>query len=172
MSILLTSILVGISILAIIFLTSKLKLKAFIALFLVSVFLAFATLPPAKVVSTIKEGFGNTMASIGFLIILGAMIGITLDRTGATLSIARFILSKTGEKRSAQALGITGFITGIPIFCDSGFIITQRSGKFIQRQVQRLPCHSWQPFLQHHYIQFIVLYLLIPEHWQQQGFLM
>jgi gluconate:H+ symporter, GntP family len=124
MSILLTSVLVGISILAIIFLTSKLKLTAFVALFLVSVFLAFATLPPAKVVSTIKEGFGNTMASIGFLIILGAMIGITLDRTGATLSIARFILSKTGSKRSPQALGITGFITGIPIFCDSGFIIT------------------------------------------------
>lgn len=124
MSVLATSIIVGISILAIIYLTSKLKLKAFIALFLVSVFLAFATLPHDKVVATIKEGFGNTMASIGFLIILGAIIGITLDKTGATLSIAKFILSKTGEKRSAQAMGITGFITGIPIFCDSGFIIT------------------------------------------------
>lgn len=124
MSVLFTSILVGISILAIIFLTSKLKIAAFVALFLVSVFLAFSTLPPKMVVTTIKEGFGSTMASIGFLIILGAMIGITLDRTGATISIAKYILSKTGEKRSAQALGITGFITGIPIFCDSGFIIT------------------------------------------------
>lgn len=124
MNVLLTSILVGISILAIIFLTSKLRIHAFIALFLVSVFLAFATLPATKVVSTIKEGFGGTMASIGFLIILGALIGITLDKTGATISIAKFILSKTGENRSAQAMGITGFIAGIPIFCDSGFIIT------------------------------------------------
>jgi GntP family gluconate:H+ symporter len=123
MSILLTSILVGISIVAIIILTSRLKLKAFIALFVVSVFLAFTTLPPETIVSTIKEGFGNTMASIGFLIILGAIIGITLDKTGGTLSIARYILSKTGENRSAPALGITGFITGLPIFCDSGFII-------------------------------------------------
>jgi len=123
MSILLTSTLVGISIIAIIILTSRLKLKAFIALFLVSLFLAFTTLPPNTIVSTIKEGFGNTMASIGFLIILGAIIGITLDKTGGTLSIARYILSKTGENRSAQALGITGFITGLPIFCDSGFII-------------------------------------------------
>jgi GntP family gluconate:H+ symporter len=123
MSVLLTSTLVGISIGVIIYLTSSLKLKAFIALFLVSVFLAFTTLPPETVVSTIKEGFGNTMASIGFLIILGAIIGITLDRTGATLSIARFILTKTGENRSTQALGITGFITGLPIFCDSGYII-------------------------------------------------
>jgi len=123
MSVLTTSILVGVSIIAIIILTSRLKIKAFIALFIVSLFLAFTTLPPEKIIGTIKEGFGNTMASIGFLIILGAIIGITLDKTGGTLSIARYILSKTGEKRSAQALGITGFITGIPIFCDSAFII-------------------------------------------------
>lgn len=123
MNILLTSALVGISIIAIIILTSTLKLKAFIALFLVSLFLAFATLPPNIVVNTIKEGFGNTMASIGFLIILGAIIGITLDKTGGTISIAKFILSKTGENRSPVALAITGFITGLPIFCDSGFII-------------------------------------------------
>src|SRR5665811_1092499 len=123
MSILLKSALAGISIVAIVILTSKLKLKAFIALFLVSLFLAFTTLPANIIVSTIKEGFGNTMASIGFLIILGAIIGITLDKTGGTISIAKYILSKTGENNSPVALAITGFITGLPIFCDSGFII-------------------------------------------------
>jgi gluconate:H+ symporter, GntP family len=123
MSILLKSLLVGVSILVIIILTSRLKLKAFIALFLVSLFLAFTTLPANIVVSTIKEGFGNTMASIGFLIILGAIIGITLDKTGGTISMAKYILSKTGENKSTAALAITGFITGLPIFCDSGFII-------------------------------------------------
>jgi GntP family gluconate:H+ symporter len=123
MGILVKSALAGISIVAIIILTSKLKLKAFIALFLVSLFLAFTTLPANIIVSTIKEGFGNTMASIGFLIILGAIIGITLDKTGGTISIAKYILSKTGEHKSATALAITGFITGLPIFCDSGFII-------------------------------------------------
>jgi GntP family gluconate:H+ symporter len=123
MSLVTVSILVLISIIAIIILTSAFKIKAFIALFLVSVFLAFATLPADKIVSTIKEGFGGTMASIGFLIIFGAIIGITLDKTGGTISIANYILSKTGQHRSSRALGITGFITGLPIFCDSGFII-------------------------------------------------
>jgi GntP family gluconate:H+ symporter len=123
MSPLTTSVLVGISIVAIIILTSRLKLDAFISLFLVSVFLAFAILPAKTIVSTIQQGFGNTMASIGFLIIMGAIIGISLDRTGGTLSIAKYILSKTGERRSAQALGITGFITGLPIFCNAGFIV-------------------------------------------------
>jgi GntP family gluconate:H+ symporter len=140
MSILLTSTLVGISIIAIIILTSKLKLSAFISLFIVSLFLAFTTLPLNTIVSTLKEGFGSTMASIGFLIILGAIIGITLDRTGGTLSIAQYILSKTGEKRSVQAIGITGFITGLPIFCDSGFIILSGLAKsFSSRSKMAMP---------------------------------
>lgn len=119
----LIALLVLISIILIIILTTRLKLHAFIALFIVSLLLAFTTLPASSVIKTIKDGFGNTMGSIGFLIILGAIIGITLDHTGGTRSIAGYILSKTGEKRSPAALGITGFITGLPIFCDSGFII-------------------------------------------------
>jgi len=88
MSITAVSALVIVSIIAIIVFTSKYKLNAFIALFIVSLFLAFTTLPAATVITTIKEGFGSTMASIGFLIILGALIGITLDKTGGTISIA------------------------------------------------------------------------------------
>ena len=118
-----TATLVILCILLIIYLTAGLKLHAFISLFIVSLLLAFATLPAKTIITTIKEGFGSTMGSIGFLIILGAIIGVTLDKTGATVSIANYILSRTGEKRSPVAMGITGFITGLPIFCDSGFII-------------------------------------------------
>jgi gluconate:H+ symporter, GntP family len=128
------SVLVVISIVLIIILTTKLKLHAFIALFIVSLLLAFASLPASTIIKTIKDGFGGTMGSIGFLIILGAIIGITLDRTGGTLSIAGYILSKTGEKKSAVALAITGFITGLPIFCDSGFIILSGLAKSFSRK--------------------------------------
>jgi GntP family gluconate:H+ symporter len=117
------SSLVVISIICIILLTSKWKLNAFIALFLVSLFLAIAVLPSKNVVTIMKTGFGNTMASTGFLIIPGAIIAIILDKTGAAVTLARYILSKTGEKNGAAALGITGFIAGMSIFCDSGFII-------------------------------------------------
>jgi len=138
MSITVISILVMVSIIAIILLTSSLKLNAFVALFLVSVFLAFVTLPADTIVTSIKQGFGNTMGSIGFLIIFGAMIGIILDRTGGTISIANYILSKTGEKKSSRALAITGFITGLPIFCDSGFIILSGLAKSFSSK-SRLP---------------------------------
>src|SRR5690242_3770040 len=117
------STLVVISITCIILLTSKWKLNAFIALFLVSLLLAIVVLPSKDVVSIMMNGFGNTMASAGFLIILGAIIAIILGKTGAAITLARYILSKTGEKNGALALGITGFIAGMTIFCHSGFII-------------------------------------------------
>ena len=127
-------LLILISIILIIALTTRFRLHAFTALFIVSLLLAAVTLPVASIVSTLKEGFGSTMASIGFLIIFGAMIGVILDRTGATLSIAGYMLSKTGEKRSPVALGLTGFITGLPIFCDSGFIVLSGLAKSLSRK--------------------------------------
>ena len=117
------SSLVIISITCIILLTSKWKLNAFISFFLVSLFLAMAVLPDKDVITIMKNAFGSTMASTGFLIILGAIIAIVLDKTGAAITLARYILSKTGEKKGAAALGITGFVAGMTIFCDSGFII-------------------------------------------------
>jgi len=123
MSILTTSVLVLLSIISIVFLTSRLKLNAFISLFLVSLFLALVAIPDADILKILKDGFGNTMGSIGFLIIFGAIIAIVLEKSGGAISIASYMLSKTGEKRASSALGITGFLAGLPIFCDSGFII-------------------------------------------------
>ncbi len=124
MSTLAISILVIFSIALVILLTSVWKLNALSLRFTaVSLFLAFAVMPEKNVITIMKEGFGNTMASIGFLIILGTIIAVLLDKTGAAITIANYILSKTGESNAAAALGITGFIAGLPIFCDSGFII-------------------------------------------------
>lgn len=111
------------SILAVIILTSRYKVNSFIALFLASLLLGLLTLAPSDIVKTLKDGFGNTMSSIGLIIIFGTIIGVVLDKTGAAQSIANYILSKTGVQKGARAIAITGFITGMPIFCDSGFII-------------------------------------------------
>jgi GntP family gluconate:H+ symporter len=123
MNFLVHATLVVISILAIIILTSRFKLNAFISLFIVSLFLALTVLPGNEILQVIRDGFGSTMASIGLLIIFGTIIGIILDKTGGTLSIANFILARTGQNRLVAALGIAGFVTGLPIFCNSGYII-------------------------------------------------
>jgi len=119
----LVSVLVLASIGFIILLTSKFRVNAFVSLFLVSLFLALTVMPEKDIVKILKDGFGGTTASIGLLIILGAIIAVILDKSGGALSIARYVLSKTGEKKAPAALGITGFVAGMPIFCDSGFII-------------------------------------------------
>lgn len=117
------SILVLLSIVLIIWLTSVLKLNAFISLFAVSLLLALTTLPFYSIIDILKKGFGDTIASIGFIIIFGSIIAVVLEKSGGAISIANYILSKTGQNKAAAAIGITGFLTGLPIFCDAGFII-------------------------------------------------
>lgn len=123
MSPLLVSILVLLSIVLIIWLTSVLKLNAFISLFVVSLLLAITTLPFYSIIDILKKGFGDTIASIGFIIIFGSIIAVVIEKSGGAVSIANFILKKTGQNKAAAAIGITGFFTGLPIFCDAGFII-------------------------------------------------
>ncbi len=110
-------------ILSIILLTSVFKFNTFLSLLLVSLLMALLTLPAASIVPVLKKGFGGTLESIGLIIILGTIIGIILDQSGAALSIARFFLARTGENKAPAAMAITGFMTGLPIFCDSGFIV-------------------------------------------------
>lgn len=123
MSIAVISLLVLLSIVLIVVLTSVTKLNAFASLFLVALLLAIVALPDKNVVDILKQGFGSTVASIGFLIIFGAIIAVVLEKTGGAISIANYILLKTGRSKAASAMGITGFIVGLPIFCDSGYII-------------------------------------------------
>jgi len=112
-----------ISIILIIVLTSVFRYNAFLSMLIASLLLAITTLPLQKVVPAIMDGFGNTMKSIGLIIILGIILGLILDKTGATHSIARSMLRLTGKEHSGLAIHFTGFFTGVPIFCDSGFIV-------------------------------------------------
>ena len=122
-----TAILIGI-VLIVVF-TSVLKYNTFLSIFVVSLLIAMGTLPLQDVVPTILTGFGNTMKSIGLIIIFGIILGLILDKTHATKSIAHAILKLTGKKNAGLAVHSTGFITGIPIFCDSGFIVLQGINK-------------------------------------------
>lgn len=111
------------SIVLIVLLTSRLKLHAFFSLILVALALALATLPADTVVTVLKGGFGGTLGAIGLIIMFGTAIGVILDRTGAAWSMADAVLRLTGRDQAPRAIGITGFIAGMPIFCDSGFIV-------------------------------------------------
>jgi GntP family gluconate:H+ symporter len=83
-SIALSSVLVVLSIVAIIYLTSKVKFSVFGSLFAVSLALALGSgMPLGKVIDTLKSSFGNTLGGISFIIIFGAAIAVCMQRAAA-----------------------------------------------------------------------------------------
>lgn len=109
---------------AIILLSSRHGFNAFFVLLLV----AMATgllggLDGMAVLEALRAGFGGTLQKIGLLILLGAALGVLLDRSGATLSLARYMLGKTGPANAPLAAVLIGFTVGMPIFCDSAFVV-------------------------------------------------
>ncbi|CAN5617394.1 GntP family permease [soil metagenome] len=108
----------------IIWLTAYKKINAFFALLLAALGIGLLTgIPLDGIISTLKVGFGHTMEKIGLLIILGTTLGILLEKTGATISMANQILKMVHEKNAPAAIAMIGFLIGLPIFCDSAFII-------------------------------------------------
>jgi GntP family gluconate:H+ symporter len=113
-----------VSVLFIILGTTKLKLHPFIVLLLASYFAgAMAGLPIDKIASTIATGFGNIMAYIGIVIILGTIVGVILEKSNAAIKIAELVLKLVGNRFPGLAMSIIGYIVSIPVFCDSAFII-------------------------------------------------
>lgn len=108
----------------IVLLTAKFRVHAFFALMIACIVTGLGvemSLP--EVITVIKDGFGNIMRSLGFIIVLGTTLGVLLEHTNCTKVMAAYILKKVGEKNAALALSITGFIVGLPVFCDSGYIV-------------------------------------------------
>ena len=112
------------SISAIILFSAKLKFNTFFVLLVVAALVGLAAgMDGNTLIKALKQGFGSTLEKIGLLIIFGTTLGVLLEKSGATLSLARYILSQTGEKRTPLAVILMGFLIGLPIFCDSGFVV-------------------------------------------------
>jgi GntP family gluconate:H+ symporter len=116
--------LLTLSIAAIIILSARFKFNTFFVLLIVAATVGLAAgFEGEKVISMLKVGFGSTLEKIGLLIIFGTTLGVLLEKSNATLSLANFILSKTGENNAPLAVTLIGFLIGLPIFCDSGFVV-------------------------------------------------
>ena len=121
-------------IIVMIFMMSKLNIHAFLAMLLVSLALGLiAGIPPVNITrngevvqgmtTVISAGFASTIQSIGIVIILGAMIGMILELTGAAFKLADMVIKIVGTKRPLLGMELMGWIVSLPVFCDSGFVI-------------------------------------------------
>jgi len=113
-----------VSVLFIILGTTRLKLHPFIVLLLASyVAGALAGLPLEQIALTIAGGFGNIMAYIGIVIVLGTIIGTILEKSNAAIKLAEIVLRLVGRRFPGLAMSLIGYIVSIPVFCDSAYVI-------------------------------------------------
>tara|TARA_B100000959_G_scaffold274284_1_gene325953 strand:+ start:24250 stop:25623 length:1374 start_codon:yes stop_codon:yes gene_type:complete len=106
------------------FLIAKWKWHVFFAL-LIPIML-FGILPGVQqnnFIDAFESGFGNTLGSIGVVIVLGSIIAEALKHTGAIQVITRSMVNLVGSNRMPLALTLTGFIIGIAIFSDVAYVI-------------------------------------------------
>ena len=68
------------------------------------------------------------------MILCGTIIGTILEKTGAALTMANSILKVVGKKNSVVAMGAMGYVTGIPVFCDSGFVVLSPISRALAEQ--------------------------------------
>lgn len=121
---------------------SKLKMHPFIVMLVIAMAVGLfwgavypeSGLTPTEVVNQVKSGFGSIMTSIGIVILCGTIIGTILEKTGAALTMANAILKVVGEKNSVVAMGAMGYVTGIPVFCDSGFVVLSPISRALAQQ--------------------------------------
>ena len=114
---------------------SKWKIHPFLSIMLIALALALlAGMPLPQVPKVIGEGFAATFTSIGIVIILGALIGAILEKTGAALTLADLVIRMVGEKRPGLALELMGWVVSVPVFCDSGFVILNPIRKALVRR--------------------------------------
>lgn len=103
---------------------SKYKIHPFLSIMSVSLILALiAGIPLGDIAGVIGAGFSGTFSSIGIVIILGALIGTVLEKTGAALKLADMVVKLVGQKNPELAIELMGWVVSIPVFCDSGFVI-------------------------------------------------
>ncbi|MGB3152882.1 MAG: gluconate:H+ symporter [Maribacter sp.] len=126
-----------IAVLAIILMTTKLKIHAFLALFIISIcYGIFAGMPYSEIILSINDGFGGTLGKIGLIIVLGVIIGAFLENTGGAFAIAEKVLKIIGRKRVPTAMGIIGYIVSIPVFADSGFMLLHPLNKSLSKKAK------------------------------------
>ncbi len=104
--------------------TTKFKVHPFLALLLAAFLGAFAYgLPADSIAKTITTGFGGILGYIGLVIVLGTIIGVILEKSGAAITMADTVIKLLGERFPTLTMSIIGYIVSIPVFCDSGFVI-------------------------------------------------
>src|SRR5919204_4377723 len=105
-------------------LIARFKLHPLIALVSVSLALGLvAGMPVGQVVGAFTVGVGSALGFIAVVVGLGTMLGKLMAESGAAARIATTLIARFGERRVHWAIMLVGFIVGIPVFFQVGFVL-------------------------------------------------
>jgi len=106
-----------------IFLTYK-KVSPFLSLLIVAILSGlFLGMNPGDILTSIKNGVGSTLGGLALIICLGAVLGKILEAGGAAERISTTLINSFGQKNIQWAVLLTGFLIGIPLYYNAGFVI-------------------------------------------------
>ncbi|MEV3969610.1 gluconate:H+ symporter [Streptomyces sp. NPDC050698] len=116
------AVLAGIAV--IVLLITKFKLHAFLSLTIGSLALgAIAGAPLDKVLLSFSTGLGSTVAGVGVLIALGAILGKMLADSGGADQIVDTILDRAGGRSMPWAMVLIASVIGLPLFFEVGIVL-------------------------------------------------
>ncbi|MFK0104465.1 gluconate:H+ symporter [Streptomyces sp. NPDC091217] len=117
-------VVVGISVLVLLFLMTKLRMNGFVALLLVAVGVAVVRgIPLEKIPGTLSDGIGGQIGDTMLTIGLGAMLGRVMGDSGAAQRIADKLLAVSGPRGVQVAMVLTAMIIGVTMFYEAAFVI-------------------------------------------------
>ncbi|WP_405524008.1 GntP family permease [Streptomyces canus] len=116
------AVLAGIAV--IVLLITKFRLHAFLSLTLGTLVLgAVAGAPLDKAITSFTTGLGTTVAGVGVLIALGAILGKMLADSGGADQIVDTILAKAGGRSMPWAMVLIASVIGLPLFFEVGVVL-------------------------------------------------
>ena len=112
------------AVVVLILLIARLKVHPFVALVFVSLALgAAARMSPHDLMTAFQDGVGETLGSIAVVVGLGTMLGKMMAESGGATRIATTLIARFGERRVHWAMMFVGFIVGLPVFFQVGFVL-------------------------------------------------
>lgn len=79
--------------------------------------------PLDEIAPTIETGVGGTLGFLALIIGLGSVLGKMLETSGGAEQIAGTLLRALGRERATWVMMLIGFIAGIPVFVEVGFVL-------------------------------------------------
>ncbi|GHD96023.1 gluconate:H+ symporter [Streptomyces naganishii] len=117
-------VVVGISVLVLLFLMTKLRLNGFASLLLVAVGVALVRgIPVADIPDVLSKGIGGQIGDTMLTIGLGAMVGRVMGDSGAAQRIAAKLLAVCGPRWVQVAMVLTATLIGVTMFYEVAFVI-------------------------------------------------